>query len=70
MKNIKKTFAVKLATMALMAATLAPTCAMPVMAATRNDKAVGCLLAEDNGVGPFVHIGNAHVFADYVWNGR
>jgi len=36
MKNIKKTFAVKLATMALMAATLAPTCATPVMAATKN----------------------------------
>ena len=42
MKNIKKTFAVKLAAMALMAATLAPTCAAPVMAATRNEVATEC----------------------------
>ena len=68
MKNIKKTFAVKLATMALMAATLAPTCAMPVMAATRNDKAVGCILAEDNGGGPLMETGHIHVLG--VWNGR
>ena len=48
MKNIKKTFAVKLATMALMAATLAPTCATPVMAATRNQFVKECQMETEN----------------------
>lgn len=48
MKNIKKTFAVKLATMALMAATLAPTCAAPVMAATRNQFVKECQMETGN----------------------